>query len=714
MITSSDQRLRTDDDQPNIKAMQAELSTACRAANNATTNQERDENTRDCRWPDQEDDGRKPERVGGKAAEPWPGASDTRIRLADSIVIDHVTMMKAAQHRGQLSVRGTESQDSTAAGKVQIYLDYLRGIRLRAMVRREGELAAQFRQTHGYAAMAVIWRQEWAREYETVTLAQVQEIAAKEPQGPVASLLASLYYPDHEVMGQLAGMLVQMYEDLDRGEAYKQLNALKTKGEMTLPRRYLRVNEPQWEALQWWRDLFGPLNTPLDLQRAPWLAWRVTLTEAELQEKAISDGWEDDFIKAVGLTKGKSVLDELVGQRARKGWREVFQDSTEEMEGLHEVFYFYYRFSDETGVPCLYRTVMSPHVAPAAGEQDAPHGPDEPLGYDHGHYPFVPLIRERKNRTQAESRSVPAVVLTQQQEIKHMRDARINQTDLVLQPPLVRPEREVGLPIAIRPRGEIGEKRVDATHWMPVASTAAAGQPVQDEARLDADRYFARNREEDPVRAGLYDQTLADDWGEELSECWQMTLELAQQFQGDLTFSRIVGGETVPFTLSPEDIQGSFDLQLSFSVDQLDPDQLAAKAKLLQAVVMPLDRFGIIDWAPILKGIVRSLLPEYADEALRDVNQASDKEIEDEQTNWAKMITGTEPPMYEAGQNFALRLQWLQQQLQQPASQKVLAALPDSAALVEKRLQHLQFMVQQKTVNAQTGRVGVAAGPTAA
>ncbi|MFA6959940.1 MAG: hypothetical protein WC205_04215 [Opitutaceae bacterium] len=708
-ITKTTGALRTEDNMPDVRAMHAEIQDAVDGAVDRIANMQTDSDTRNCRWANQRTDGRKPDKVNGKPAEPWARSSDVRIRLADELVNDDVVLMKTAGRRANLTVKGTESGDMQRAGKTQIYLEHLRNTRIRRNVARESELAAQWRHTFGYAFMAVTWQREYERVYETVTLDQLTVAASQAgPDSPAALILAALYSPDKEVKKQLAGLLVQMYEDLDRGDAWRQLNALRVEGAMVLPGRNLRVNVPQWKALKPWKDLFAPVNTEV-MQDARWLGWRRTFNEAQLREKALSEDWSEEWIAAVLRTEGKTVLDtmehtEAVGDR-RVNWR----DESEEMDGLFEVFYLYYTAADENGVPCKYLTVMSPHVAPDG--EDMPHGPDGPLDYEHGEYPFVECRRDRTESQIVESRGVPSLVATQQGEVKHARDSRVNATDLFLQPPVLRPEREVGLPLTFRPRGEIGFRKMEQTKFMPVPNTAPAGSPLEADARLDAMRYFARNRTEDPMRVASYEQMLADDWCEELAECWSMTLQLAQQFESALTFARKVGGKQVQWTVSREEIQGKYDLQLFYNTENADPEKVAAKTKRLQ-VYQQMDRFGILNLAPVVGGMFARDFPEFADEVVQSLEQAGMKEIEDEQKNWALMAAGEEPVMHENGQNFAMRLQWLTAKTQQPGAQARLAAWPDMAELVAKRIEHFTFMLQQQ-VNANTGAVGVEAAGAA-
>lgn len=700
--------LRTEDNKPDVRAMHAEIQDAVDGAVDRIANMQTDADTRNCRWANQQANGRKPDKVGGKPALPWGGASDVRIRLADELVNDDVVLMKTAGRRANLTVRGTESGDMQRAAKTQVYLDHLRNTRIRVNVARESELAAQWRQTYGYSFMAVTWQREYERVYETVTLDQLTVMASQAgPDSPAALILAALYSPEAEVKKGLAGLLVQLYEDLDRGEAWRQLNALRIEGAMVLPARNLRVNVGQWKALKPWKDLFGPVNMEVT-QESRWLGWRRTFNEAQVREKALSEDWTDDWIAAVLKTEGKTVLDTMEHTEAVGDRRVNCRDEAEEMEGLFEVFYLYYTAADENGVPCKYLTVMSPHVAPDG--EDAPHGPDGPLDYEHGKYPFVEHRRDRTESQIVESRGTPSLVATQQAEVKHARDSRVNATDLFLQPPVLRPEREVGLPLTFRPRGEIGFRKMEQTKFMSVPNTAPAGSPLEADARLDAMRYFARNRVEDPVRVAGYEQALADDWCEELAECWKMTLQLAQQFESTLTFGRKVGGKPVQWSVSREEIQGEYDLQLFYNTENADPEKVKAKTERLKQYVA-LDRFGILNLAPVVGGMFARDFPEFADDVVQSLEQAGMKEIEDEQANWSLMIAGEEPLMHKEGQNFALRLQWLQQKTMQPGAQARLAVLPDSAELVAKRIEHLTFMLQQQT-NAATGSVGVeAAGP---
>jgi len=716
MTANEARTLRTAAGAPDLTAMTAALEEAATLASTEIDNMARDQNTRYAWWTDQQDNGRKPDIVNGREAAPWPGASDARIRLADELINYDVKVMKAAARRAKLTVRGTESGDMRDAGKVQLYLEHLRDTRLRRNYEREGELAAQYRQMHGKSLTAITWHQEYAREFVTLERATLEQAAlaaaqSGQPDQGASIVLAALDpAADPSTIEQALALAEQMFPDSTAQQRRQALADLGTEGTASLPQRYLRLNEPRREALKLWHDVWLPTNTE-DLQRSPWIAWRRTFTPSEVMEKQVSEGWDEDFCDRAVETVGRTILELVSTDQQDSSRRQDFRDQEEEMQDRVEVFYVYHTYADDQDVPCKHLTVMSPHVVAASRgrSDDAPVAIDQALDYDHGLYPFVAHRRENIGRQLIASRGVPEIVMTQQAEVKHTRDARVNQTDLVLQPPVIRPEREIGLPISLRPRGEVGERRQNSTRMMVLPNTAPAGQPLEAEAQRDALRYFGRLRGEDPALAALMEQDLADDFCSEEADVWRHTLKLAQQYEEDMTFQRIVGGQPSRIRLTRAEIQGEYDLRLYYNTDALDPERMKAKVELYSKFLLP-NSNGEIDTAPITRGLMSYYFPEFADVALRGTEQVTAKEVEDEELNWTRMVGNIEPAMKESGQNFQLRMQWLQSQVGKPESQQLLQQLPYLEQLVSKRMEHLSFMVEQKTTNAQTGRVGVQAG----
>lgn len=692
MNTDTEQDFR-EDGRPVAAALREPVEQMLRNATTVAAKMVEAENTRYAKWADQQPDGRKPTR---ETATPWPGASDVRIRLADELVGEQVKLMKRITRSGAIAVKGTEGGDYANAGKVSIYLEYLRGTKLRRMVRKQTTLAAQYRQTHGHAIMALTWHQAWAQVEQPLTLAMVQQAAAEDQTGRIRGLLENLFDP--EGRKEVVRWLSEQYA-LDKTRAWRIANELRTTGATTVPVRELAVNEPRWQALKPLRDVLYPLNTG-DIQDAPWIVQRVRLTPLEVREKVFSEGWDADLAEKVVDTVGLDTAELAWGDTDGSRRQELWGDDAEDTRGLCEVWYQYYRHAEPDGLPGRYLTVYSPHCQEGVLT-------DQPLGLDHGLYPFVELRREDNDAALWDNRGVPELVLTQQAEIKSQRDARVNMTELAIEPPLIRPEREVGLRLTIRPRGEIGERRANAARFMNVPQYAPGSERLEEAVQKDVAGYFGRDTATQPVRANLFAQDLADDWGEELGEMWRHTLMLAQQFVSEAEFERTVGQTRQSIRLGRQEIQGAYDIQVSFNTAGLDNEHLIKRVEVLSKMLLPMNQVaGVIDLAPTLTMLFSQFFPELADYGLRSVDTATKAEVKDEETNWAQMLAGVEPEMAEGGQNFGLRLQRLEQILAKPENAQRAMQQADVWQIISRRLEHLRFMVQQQQ-NANTGRVGV-------
>jgi hypothetical protein len=95
-----------------------------------------------------------------------------------------------------------------------------------------------------------------------------------------------------------------------------------------------------------------------------------------------------------------------------------------------------------------------------------------------------------------------------------------------------------------------------------------------------------------------------------------------------------------------------------------------------------------------------------ADLLVQDIGVATQAEIEDEQTAFAKISAGTEPPLKEGGQNAQVRLQTLQQIIQSnPAVSQRYQQDEIFRRMLDARMQAFNFQLQQQQ-NAVIGRVG--------
>ena len=148
-----------------------------------------------------------------------------------------------------------------------------------------------------------------------------------------------------------------------------------------------------------------------------------------------------------------------------------------------------------------------------------------------------------------------------------------------------------------------------------------------------------------------------------------------------------------------------YDFDVVISSRDADLETMKEKFGLLKEIAA-MDRHGVMDGANFVREAVAMVDPSMADRLVGDPQAAAMQEVEDERSNVAKIVAGIEPGMKAQGQNYGLRLQTLMREVEQnPVLGQRIASQPDSRAIFENRVKHLQFMLQQQE-NANTGRVG--------
>ena len=229
---------------------------------------------------------------------------------------------------------------------------------------------------------------------------------------------------------------------------------------------------------------------------------------------------------------------------------------------------------------------------------------------------------------------------------------------------------------------------------------------AQAECQRQIDQYFGRaSQHVEPVLSQLASQDMVDGFLSNLKDALMMMMQLVQQYMPDETIQRVTGStQGVPVARSRKDIQGKFDLNLTFDARDLDLDYVLKKAEVIGKYVLPIDVLSTVQRDKLVARLFAGIDPALAEDTLQPVQTANRREIEEEQMNFTKIAAGVEPPMLEEGQNHQLRLKVLQS-IGQSNPQAMERLEEDSQKILETRLKHLGFMVQQQQ-NAKTGRVG--------
>ena len=685
---STDQMARVGEE-PDISALTAELR---RSATDygASARVDRIESVRYCRWPGQTDDGKKWNDTNrNKPAFPWDGASDTRYPLADEVVNGLVDLCSTAFWRSMLRVAPVNVSQLDQATTAHNLMDWAMNARMYNDLTRDVELLSQYMWTYGWAGVHVTWQQEMGQKEQTLTMDQVMALAAQSPEGSVLADLPNLI-ANPEANDQSAELMMAAFPNLKKRRALKAIRELRDEGRCGFPVPVMTVNKPMIAALSPYEELVLPPETT-DVQSARVIFRRYYMTEAQLLNKVEVEDWDEEWaqeaINAMGKFSDYADFSVTVG---------IAQNSVLDRENLIEVVYAYQKSLDADGVPGVFYTVFSPQVGGKWGHFDL-------LEYSHGQYPFVVWRSEVVHRQVTESRGVPEICATWQQEIKAQRDSIFDYTSLTTLPPIEVPKTRGGnlkigpaVQIPVLRRGEIG-------FLAPPAREPSVAFQLIESVMAQTDRYFGRPTEKvPPAVTQMRQQRIINNWLHGWTEAFRQVLSLTLQYIGPEEIMRITASQT-PL---PENVQ-EFDVMLKFDVRELSSDLVTEKLKAISSLVLPLDTAGVIDRSKLISVALRAIDPNLASELVMQQGPASQKMFSETNDEIALMSLGNPPNLRENDPTAAMRLQFSQQVLQSnPKYQAQLQQDQLFQANLQKYVENLQFSLQQQQ-NAVTGRLGV-------
>lgn len=641
-------------------------------------------NTRFCLWAGQSEDGRKHQGSLGKRPWPWEGASDTRIRLADTLINENVRLLKRAFFSSRMQVQPVETSDSIIKQAVQTALNWMMKVHCLDDLRREVELALQIRETFGLSFLGVFWRTTTRVEEKSITMEEIQN-AAIQGDGAAAALVEAILDPlQEEAAKSMLGMLAE------KAGTVAAVRDLREKGIFTYDSPYIFESKPEWVALEPLEDILFPAST-WSIQRAPWVARRELITEDELRERGTTQDYDPDWIERAVKQKGMT-------QRVNRNILRNNEHLADNDRDLIEVYHVYRKVHDKgaTRVEC---TVLNTSITDLVAKHEI-------SPYEHGQFPFIELPRERASRNLLESRGIPELVHTSQQEIKTQRDYRADRASIAILPPVRVPANRGKLELVFGPGTQIPERRPGEFGWMEPPPFDKGTIEVEQSTRGDVDEYFGRATAAiAPARTMLAQQDLVDSFLTDMKLAIAQTLQLMQQYLTDAQVQRIVGMLPGKFQLTREEVQGQYDLQVDFDVRDLDNEFLGKKLDYIAKVAIPLDVAGVIDRAGLVKFIMSAVDPVLGESLVRDAGVAAAAEAEDEQVQFTKIAAGAEPPLKEGG-NPQVRLQVLQQTIQaNPAVAQRYQQDEIFRKMIDARVQSFQFQLTQQQ-NAQIGRMG--------
>lgn len=671
--------------EPDLEKILDELT---QAATDQTWYLERIENQRawwHCTWAGQTYDGRKHSRGEQDVVLPWDGASDSRLRIVDTLIDQHVTLDKTAFANSRIQCRSVRPLQYGRQGNIaQKVLEWLVYTQMRQDVLNELPLAWAWKYAYGLSFISVEWERQTTKGFVPITMETMQELSQRlgapmDMNGGEES--------DNFILDFLQGLS----EILDRDEARKILSQLRNDGMSQMPVVNITVNRPYLRALLPGVDVLIPSETH-DLQRERWVSRRELVVESQLVDRIKTDGYDADFVEEALKHKG-----EFSDFLPNKLWRYTYTGSERDMVELHHFFYK----SVEDGIPCLYRTIFS---EPCISE--GLYAVHRPFEYQHQQYPLVPFRRARDHRNLLSSHGIAEEAYTDEMDIKVQQDGLTDRTDLIHNPPMILPTlRAQGLKSSYGPRAVMSSLRPGDVNFPPLPPSDNTPMEVIAMVQQRLNERYGIVGNIDPQFKAMRQRELSNSCLGDMELVLEMVLQLAQQYLTDEEVQRVAGNPGSTWNVSAKDIQGRYEISVTYDMKLSDIEYVK---ELLQfySQAMQFNQTGSAKLDKVFSRVLSIFDPDFADLIEEDQQSVTERERNDEKLAATQILSGIEPdfPMHA---NHQLRMQTLVEntlQSKNPSVQQIVASRKDVQQLLKSRVQNFQRQIQQQQINPIIGR----------
>jgi hypothetical protein len=524
-------------------------------------------------------------------------------------------------------------------------------------------------------------------------VSMVQQAIQQNPEATIKDLPAAIMNPEQE--DYAVDLIMQYLKTVEPKAVKKAVRELRTDGHANIPETFICKNQPLIVALKPYDEISFPPET-IEIQKARVVFRRTYVTEVELRAMAQMEGWSDSFVEqAVNCMGMQSQFNDpnLLPAAALINYQVSRQDN------LIELVYAYSRLIDENGIQGIYQTIFCPQ---AGSEDFASHGL---LGYAHNKYPFVIYRRERTRRAIMESRGVPEIAQTDQEEIKAQHDAIRDRTAFTTLPPILVKKRLGGIN-KIAPGVHLPVTSADDYRFMPTPTgDAGTAFSLIDRVEMNHASYFGLPHPNImPQKTQTTQQFIINNWLDVWSESFAMTFSLMLQYMQPEEIESITGK---PLPQNMSSISNMFDFQVKYDVRELDTNFVIEKLKAITQFVLPLDSSGVIDKNKLVKAAIEAIDPDKAKELIINTGTASQLLYKDIQSDLGLMMLGNEAQYVENDPSAATKMQYLQDIMgKNPKAQQAMQADPHFRAVLENYMKNLQMSISQQQ-NKQIGRTGV-------
>tara|TARA_A100001015_G_C15015672_1_gene725387 strand:+ start:543 stop:2627 length:2085 start_codon:yes stop_codon:yes gene_type:complete len=622
-------------------------------------------------------------RKHGADAFPWEGAADMEAHTIDERITRLVSLFMSSLNRSNVRAFPVESTDIPRSKIVSSFLKWMVSSGYIPRFKREMELGANYLLERGILMTYVGWHREDRRFLQRLDLNQIAEIAPE-----VVELISGGENDD-----ELVALLEATFPGVTKKRAKKALKDLRKNGEAELPIVRRQIDAPEVKTLAPDGDFFFPPYVT-DPQRAPYCFWRTYYTAQELENKVLTDGWDEDFVDYIIQHYRGVSIDSI--EREQEGRRSTsLTDNAYEANELIEIVYGYQRLIDpEDGSEGIYCTVFHKQFT---GNEEAPGYAKFELLNGYEDYPVVVTKLSEDSKRLYDTQTIPDILRGIQNQVKVERDSRIDRNSLATLPPILHPVGQA--PTDWGPGRMIPYRRKGDLDFAPTPPSPVGSIEIEKTMEAQADRLCGLD--ETSQISQVRKQFLVDKFLQHSAEVLQMCYKCFQRFGPDSVFFRVTGSPD-PVAFNKGNPDENYDIMISYDVLNSDPETQEKKLNQMVALTQ-LDRSGRINIDSLLDAAANSIDPVLADRVLQPTEAAQEQVVNQVTDDLAKIFAGIEMPARPNGAQIALTV--IQQYASQPDVAQRLQSDEAFAARLEKYAGQYTFQMQQAQ-NAQIGRVG--------
>jgi hypothetical protein len=670
---------------------------------------------RRCLWDNQSPDCKK----HGLDATPYDGAMDSKTRVAEKIIGDHVRIRMSAVRSGNVQIGPeNETEDQNKAQLWDSVLKYYRNQVKRSMT-LELKLFYTCVEEFGYGIMHIDWQDRKVNLPHKVNIDQIVskiaqtqlEQASQQSQGqevpPEVQQQIAEQASDmvHSVLVEanpemVASLLLSFDDTMPESEAKRAAKELIKNGEATYYAPRGKGGLARVKAMVPWVNVLHGIDLNAS-EPTSWYGYPENLNELDTRLKAADSGWTAAALEKVLEQKNRTLFDLTLNSYVRMpewvlngvGIGLSPDRNSQYQVPMFQIITVYRMAMNEAGIPAMYATEIHPMI------------PDMVLSHkclDISCMPFVVEAREPTSLV-VQSRGIPEMVDANQVFQKKIWDGTSAAAELAAYPPSViyMGNNKPVLPGATltmeRNSGSSGAQ----SRFLEVPGVDMGALKAMEMDKMEVAELFHRGNDADPDMKRMLMEDIGASAVMSYEEMVKIIWSYVQAYVTNVKASRIAG-RAVSIEATSEDLMGSADITIEFSPMALNRESAKDLADFLTKIV-PLDRNGRLDSGAGVEVVTRMYDPYLAEKIVLP-GDAGAQQIEDqEQSDIAKLVSGQIPPVRQGSEQ--LRLKKIDEWMQNPTAQAMMQSDQTLAQRMQQRYEAYQFAIQQQD-NAVIGRTG--------